>query len=202
MGIHYGPSVIVNAKHQCCAENPVVGQRMLPQIFVHAADARPVEIQDLLPADTRFKILIFLGSANEESRITEINDLANELSSPASFMQIYAADGQDSAPMFDLITIVAGNKENFNYLNIPPVFRPHWSKVLLDDTDVTGRAGGDGYKRFGISTESVTFVIVRPDGYVGMVAPVAELQDVQEYFASFLLPRHCSSSLRLDVSSR
>ncbi|KAI5997136.1 FAD binding domain-containing protein [Pisolithus albus] len=190
MGIHYGPSVIVNAKHQCFAENLVVGQRMIPQIFVRATDARPVEIQDLLPADTRFKILIFLGSANEESRMTEINALANELSSPTIFLQRCSMDGQPSAPMFDLITIVAGKKENFNYLNIPPVFRPHWSKVLLDDTDVTGKVGGDGYKRFGISTESVTFVIVRPDGYVGMVAPVAALQDVQEYFASFLLPRH------------
>ncbi|KAI5991850.1 FAD binding domain-containing protein [Pisolithus albus] len=195
MGIHYGPSVIVNAKHQCFAENLVVGQRMIPQIFVRATDARPVEIQDLLPADTRFKILIFLGSANEESRMTEINALANELSSPTIFLQRCSMDGQPSAPMFDLITIVAGKKENFNYLNIPPVFRPHWSKVLLDDTDVTGKVGGDGYKRFGISTESVTFVIVRPDGYVGMVAPVAALQDVQEYFASFLLPRHYSSGV-------
>ncbi|KAI6033585.1 hypothetical protein PISMIDRAFT_198051 [Pisolithus microcarpus 441] len=195
MGIHYGPSMIVNAKHQCCAENLVVGQRMIPQIFVRAADARPMEIHDLLPADTLFKILIFLGSANEESRLAEINALANELSSPTSFLQRYSADGQPSASVFDLITIVAGNKENFNYLSIPQVFRPHWSKVLLDDTDVTGKVGGDGYKMLGISSESVTFVIVRPDGYIGMVAPVAALQDVHEYFASFLLPCHGSSSL-------
>ncbi|KAI5988278.1 phenol hydroxylase, partial [Pisolithus orientalis] len=168
--IHYGPSVIVNTKHQYCAENLVVGQCMLPQVFVHAADARPVDIHDLLPADIRFKILVFLGSIEEESRVVEINALADELSLPAGLLQKYSMGGQTS-PMFDLITIVAGKKEKFNYLRVPLVFRPHWSKVLLDDTDVTGRKGGGAYERFGISSKSVTFVIVRPDGYVGMVAP-------------------------------
>ncbi|KAI5991956.1 FAD binding domain-containing protein [Pisolithus albus] len=193
MNIHYSPSVIVNAKHQCCAETLVVGQRMLPQVFVRAADARPVEIHDLLPADTRFKILIFLGSMDEESRLLEISALADQLSSPTGFLRRYSTDGQASSSMFDLITIVAGRKENFNYLSVPLIFRPHWSKVLLDDTDVAGNKGGGGYKRFGISSESVTFVIVRPDGYIGMVAPADALGDVHEYFASFLLPCRLSS---------
>ncbi|KIN98008.1 hypothetical protein M404DRAFT_865513 [Pisolithus tinctorius Marx 270] len=193
--IHYGPSVIVNTKHQYCAENLVVGQRMLPQVFVHAADARPVDIHDLLPADIRFKILIFLGSMEEESRVVEINALADELSSPAGLLQKYSMGGRTSSPIFDLITIVAGKKEKFNYLRVPLVFRPHWSKVLLDDTDVTGRMGGGAYERFGISSKSVTFVIVRPDGYVGMVAPAAAMGDVHKYFASFLLPRHWVSRL-------
>ncbi|KAI5996982.1 hypothetical protein EDD15DRAFT_2509052 [Pisolithus albus] len=192
MNIHYSPSVIVNPKHQSCAETLVVGQRMLPQVFVRAADARPVEIHDLLPADTRFKILIFLGSMDEESRLVDINALADQLSSPTGFLRKYSTDGQASSFMFDLITIVAGRKENFNYLTVPQIFRPHWSKVLLDDTDVTGNKGGGGYKRFGISSESVTLVIVRPDGYIGMVAPADALGDVHEYFASFLLPCHRS----------
>ena len=34
---------------------------MPPQIIIRAADARPFELQDLLPADTRFKVLIFAG---------------------------------------------------------------------------------------------------------------------------------------------
>ncbi|KAI6011133.1 FAD binding domain-containing protein [Pisolithus marmoratus] len=190
ISIQYNPSVIVNTKHQCCAENIVVGQRMPPQVFVRAADARPVEIHDLLPADIRFKILIFLGSMEEESRITEISVLADELSSPKGLLRKYSMDGQTSSLIFDLTTIVAGNKRNFNYLSVPPIFRPHWSKVLLDDTDITGTKGGGAYEKFGISSESVTFVIIRPDGYVGMVAPATALDDVHEYFASFLLPCH------------
>lgn len=185
IGVHYSPSVIVNTKHQKCAKNLIIGERMLPQVFVRAADTRPVEIQDLLPADTRFKILVFLGST-KESRLMEINTLVNELSLPTSFLRKYPMGGQASL-MFDIITIVAGDKQNFNYLSVPVIFRPHWSKVLLDDTDVTGRKGGGAYSRFGISTEEVTFVIVRPDGYVGMIAPAVALEDVHAYFASFLI---------------
>lgn len=184
IGVHYSPSMIVNTKHQKSAENLVIGERMLPQVFIRAADAKPVEIQDVLPADIRFKILVFLGSM-EESRLSEIHTFANELSSPTSFLQRYPM-GRQVSLMFDIITIVAGDKQNFNYLSVPAILRPHWSKVLLDDTDVTDSKGGGAYKRFGISAEEVTIVIVRPDGYVGMIAPAVALEDVHAYFASFL----------------
>ncbi|KAI6128069.1 thioredoxin-like protein [Pisolithus croceorrhizus] len=189
-GIHYGPSMIVNAKHQSCAQNFVVEQRMLSQVFLHAANVRPVRIHDLLPANARFKILIFLGSIGKESRLAQINVLADELSSPTGPLKRYSMDGQTPSPMFDLITIVEGNKENFNHLNVPLVSQPHWSKDLLNDTDVAGSEGGGGYERFGISSELVALVLVRLDGYIGMVAPAAALQDVHEHFALFLLPCH------------
>lgn len=171
--------MIVNAKHQSCAENLIVGQRMLPQVFVRAADARPVEIHDLLPADTRFKILIFLGSMAEESRLAEINALADELSSPTGFLRKYSVESQTPSP------------ECTSGLSTTTFA----CRVLLDDTDVTGSEGGGGYDRFGISSESTTLVIVRPDGHIGMVAPAAALQDVHEYFASFLIPHHCITKL-------
>ena len=48
--------------------------------------------------------------------------------------------------------------------------------------------GGGAYKRFGIDTNDTTFVVVRPDGYVGMIAPSSAVRDLDEYFASFLIP--------------
>ena len=68
-------------------------------------------------------------------------------------------------------------------------------RVLLDDTDVTGTKGGGAYERFGIDAKEVTFVVVRPDGYVGMIAPSSALCDLREYFASFLIPRALDAKL-------
>ncbi|KIM62707.1 hypothetical protein SCLCIDRAFT_24775 [Scleroderma citrinum Foug A] len=170
VGVHYGPSEIVNIKHQQCARNLVIGQRILPQIF-----------------------LIFVGRFSfffgilDESRLPRAKLLANDLNEPTSFLRKYPVDGQIPR-MFDIIAIVAGNRSNFNYLNVPAFFRPHWSKVLLDDTDITGTMGGGAYKRFGIDTNDTTFVVVRPDGYVGMIAPSSAVRDLDEYFASFLIP--------------
>lgn len=61
-------------------------------------------------------------------------------------------------------------------------------RILLDDTDITGTVSGGAYAKYGIDTQDVTFVVVRPDGYVGMIAPSSALMDLQAYFASFLIP--------------
>ncbi|KAI9464683.1 FAD binding domain-containing protein [Boletus coccyginus] len=183
IGVHYTPSAIVDPKHQECAEKLIIGQRMLPQIFVRAADIRPVDIQDMLPADVRFKVLFFVGNLTE-TRVAELNSFAEELRKPSSFLQKYSVNGNISI-VFDIITITAGKKEDINYFLVPAFFRPHWSKVLLDDTDMTESKGGHAYEKFGIDPKQITLVVVRPDGYVGAIAPSTAVADLNSYFDSF-----------------
>ena len=101
---------------------------MPPQIFLRAADTCPVEIQDLLPSDVRFKVLLFAENLTE-TRVAELKMLAEELSRPSSFLHKYSPDGNFST-VFDIITITTGKKDdvNYNYLLVPAFFRPHWSK--------------------------------------------------------------------------
>ena len=49
---------------------------MVPHIFLSAADARPVNIHDKLPADTRFKILVFVGDITDEVAAGRIRGVA------------------------------------------------------------------------------------------------------------------------------
>ena len=58
--------------------------------------------------------------------------------------------------------------------------------MLLDDTDMYARVGGGGYEAYGIDTQQGAIVVVRPDGYVGAVAPFERLDDVDAYFSSFM----------------
>jgi phenol 2-monooxygenase len=60
-------------------------------------------------------------------------------------------------------------------------------RVLLDDTDVTGARGGQIHERYGISRSAGAVVVVRPDGYVGTIAPLDELTSLDVYFAGFML---------------
>ena len=60
-------------------------------------------------------------------------------------------------------------------------------RVLLDDEDMHGRSGGGGYAKYGIDESAGAIVVVRPDGYVGIVAPYEHLEDVNAYFAGFML---------------
>ena len=73
----------------------------------------------------------------------------------------------------------------------------YFYSVLLDDSDVTRSLGGGAYKRFGIDPRTVTLVIIRPDGYVGMIAPASALEDVDSYFAAFTIPQNVTLRLQL-----
>lgn len=205
IGIHYSPSTIVNTTHQAHASKLVVGQRMLPHVFVRAADARPFEIQDLLPADTRFKVLVFAGNTTDAQQLARVRDLASAIDDPEGFYRKFG--GSDPSKVFDVMSICKATKSEVNYTDLPPVFRTHWSKyvsaslsismlcrltcsvvyrVLLDDADMFQRTGGDGYEKYGIDEAAGAVVVVRPDGYVGIVAPYDSINDIRDYFGAFM----------------
>ena len=59
--------------------------------------------------------------------------------------------------------------------------------MLLDDKDVHGRSGGGGYAKYGIDEHAGAIIVVRPDGYVGTVAPLDGVNFLNSYFSLFLL---------------
>ncbi|KAI0296545.1 FAD binding domain-containing protein [Multifurca ochricompacta] len=172
VGVHYAPSQIIEPTYQAAASNLIIGQRLLPHVLVRAADAREVNIQDLAPADTRFKLFVFPGEHTQ----TVAAYLDNS--------QRFFYKRRDA---FDVITILQGTKSTVNYLGVPLVLRSHWTKVLLDDTDITGSRGGRIHERYGIDRFAGALVVVRPDGYVGTVAPLDKLATLDTYFSGFML---------------
>jgi len=131
IGVHYAPSTITNGIHQQCAPHLIIGERMPPQVFIRAADARPYEIQDMLPSDTRFKLLFFVGYLTEE-RVRELGALSDKMRDPSCFLPKYGYPTEGTAQsMFSIITIMSGDKENVEFTQVPELFRPHWSKYVL-----------------------------------------------------------------------
>ncbi|KZT25320.1 hypothetical protein NEOLEDRAFT_1169502 [Neolentinus lepideus HHB14362 ss-1] len=181
IGIQYAPSLIVNATHQTVASRLIIGGRILPQSVIRAADARPFELQDLLPSDTRFKILVFTGDIRDASQMEKVNELANKLGREDSFLRKF---GKRQDEVYDMFSICSTRKEEVNYTDMPPILRSHWSKVLLDDIDSTGKIGGGVYDKYGIGSEGA-IVVIRPDGYVGVVAPLNDVTDLERYFSGF-----------------
>lgn len=56
--------------------------------------------------------------------------------------------------------------------------------MFVDDLDISGVHGGQAYKNFGVGSAGAV-VIVRPDGYVGTVAPLSDVGSIFDYFKSF-----------------
>jgi phenol 2-monooxygenase len=85
---------------------------------VRAADAREVNIQDLAPSDARFKLFVFPGDSP-----AQILKIAAHLGRPECF---FSREKRRDA--FDVLTVLQGSKTTVNYLQVPPLLRPHWSK--------------------------------------------------------------------------
>ena len=133
IGIHYAPSTITDTTYQSLCPGLPIGQRILPQILIRAADSRPYELQDLCPADTKFKVLIFPGDISDPAQVERAQRLAEALGKPGSFLSKYgrAKSGVVGWKVFELLTICATKKEVVNYLDVPALLRPHWSKSVF-----------------------------------------------------------------------
>ncbi|KAJ7573876.1 FAD binding domain-containing protein [Mycena floridula] len=180
ISVHYDNSLVVDTRHQTCATKLIIGERMLPHIFLRAEDSHPVDIHDLLLADGRFKIIIFLGNTSDDSQRRRVHDLAASL----DFLNQYSMGS-----IFDIIAICAAQKGQVYYKDMPNLLKQNWTKVLIDDMDASQRQGGDGYSSFGIDPQGILSVVVRPDGYIGAMAPLAQVTDIKAYLDGFLSQR-------------
>lgn len=120
-GVQYGPSCIVDPKYQSCAKHIIVGQRMPPQILIRLADFSACELHDLLPADVRFKILVFTGDMTNLTQMSRIEALAAAMSQTTSFAKKFAV-------AVDVITVASGKKNIVDVNCLPQIFRSHWTK--------------------------------------------------------------------------
>lgn len=101
IGIHYAPSAIIDTKYQAAAKSMAIGERIVPQIIVRAADGRPFELQDLLPADVRFKLLVFSGDMDDELQRAAIDRVAADL---GRVLRKFVG-GDKLEDVFDVLTI-------------------------------------------------------------------------------------------------
>ncbi len=125
-GIQYDPSIIVADMKDTLSAKLVLGQRLPPNIVLRAVDSTPIEIQDMCPSDTRFKIIVFTGDITQPSQLDLLNTFSEEVLGGDSFLKKLGADA------FDIFTVIKGTKETVNYLDIPVVLRSHFYKYVFD----------------------------------------------------------------------
>ena len=101
IGIHYAPSAITNSKYQDAAKNLIIGQRIIPQVVVRAADGRSYDVQDLLPSDVRFKVLVFAGDTSRVCQYGRLQRLSSDLE---TLLKKYSRT-QKLEGLFDVLSI-------------------------------------------------------------------------------------------------
>jgi phenol 2-monooxygenase len=174
-----------------------IGVRMPPHELIRAADGKPFDLHDLLPADTRFKILVFggeLGDSKVRAALQKAADAIQHLL-PNAF-------GGHGEKAVDTITIMKADFFENDFTDVPTYLRPHWSKYVFDSTQnlsllliATHRVfydslgadrirAGKAYSAYGIGSEGA-IIVVRPDCFVGTILPISEASKLADYFAQW-----------------
>lgn len=200
--IHYFPSELVlgttgpskGPKAMQFEEGLTPGMRLPDFQILNQSDAVPTSVHKVMIADGSFRVLVFAGDLTQESQAAKINVLAAGMASKKSFVNVYKPASTNMDSKIEIITIHASPRTKVELQELPEVLHPwneelgwdYW-KVYADDQDIHGEYG-EAYRKCAIDKSKGSLVVVRPDGYVGMVAELTDLDSVNKYFSGFMVP--------------
>lgn len=172
-------------------------------------DANVVHLEQEIPLNGSFRIFIFAGEPVKNR--AAIRDLADNLTSADSFYSAYTRPDVDQVShhekhnphsmFFTLCTIFAAKRHRIEIPRDAPGplarYRDHvyaddrWDRRVPD-------AQASAHAKMGLDEEKGGVVVVRPDGYVGMVASLVEgtgtIDALNAYFSAFCTKKFGSAA--------
>ncbi|KAI1821625.1 FAD binding domain-containing protein [Xylaria intraflava] len=176
------------------ATNCRPGTRFASFQVVAQCSGRPWQLQTKLPSDGRFRLVVFGGDILEPGRQKLVNGLGAWLAAdvlpryprmalspgnPNSGMVTFRMERDPS--VIDVLLVHTARRGEVELLrDLHEVYHPfdaklgwEYDKVFVDEesyNDGHGRA----YEGYGVDPAKGALVVVRPDGYVGLVASIEE----------------------------
>ena len=126
----YDDSAIVNAgrSRQDRAQGVVVGMRFPSAQVVRFCDAKAMPLVKALPADGRWRIVVFAGDIKDENARKRLERLALFLDSAGSPVRKFTPAGSDVDAFIEPIVVLSGKRVELEQDRIPPFFWPETGK--------------------------------------------------------------------------
>ncbi|EGU72927.1 hypothetical protein FOXB_16565 [Fusarium oxysporum f. sp. conglutinans Fo5176] len=174
---------------QALAPNIPIGMRIPSHKVLNQSDARPWHLQELLPSNGKWRIIVFAGDVLDKSQFARISALAEKLSSRDSFMNRYIIKDDGAVNSFlEVLTIHSSSRDKVELLSLPDVFHPFseeygwdYNKAYVDDESYH-EGHGQAYKNYGIDAKRGCLVIIRPDQYVSWIGELEDIDDMNRFF--------------------
>ncbi|KAL1835622.1 hypothetical protein VTJ49DRAFT_6332 [Mycothermus thermophilus] len=191
------------------AQSPVVhpkSTKLVPGRLLRIADvtrvvdANVVHLEQEIPLNGAFRIFVFAGKLSVTARA--LRDFADNLAKRGSFYTVYARP--DAATVshheqhnphshfFTICTVFAAQRPEIEISrDVPPLLARYRDHVYADDRwdRRVPDAKAAAHAKMGFDEEKGGVVVVRPDGYVGIVVALEEgsatVDALNRYFGAF-----------------
>lgn len=207
-GVAYNPNSL-NWSPSHPAQSPLIhpkGTKLRTGRILHnsnvtrVVDANVVHLEQEIPLNGSYRIYVFAGNPLVTKQA--LKDFGLNLDRKSSFYTSYQRDDVASvshherhnphSKFFTFCTIFAAKRPDIEIARDVPAtlarYRDHVYADDLEDKMVPG-ANAAAHAKMGLDQERGGVVVVRPDGYVGIVVALAEgrgtVDALNEYFGSF-----------------
>jgi phenol 2-monooxygenase (NADPH) len=202
-GYQYPPSLAVDpnvgSSIKLSAEEPLVpGKRLLPVPLIRHIDGTHVSLLDVMPSNGRFHIFIFAGSKLLSPTLQQLGEslcfpecplrLFNQTTFPERRPRFRHEDITSTAVpaankgyVIDLFLVHSMSHTSVHLEDLPAPFSSEWPMRVYADSR------GAAHHQLGVSEDCGALVVVRPDGYIGLVTGLDKLGDATAYFDKFMI---------------
>lgn len=217
-GVAYGPNAL-NWSTEHPVQSPLVhpkgtklrtGRLLINADVTRVVDANVVHLEQEIPLNGSFRIFVFAGKPSVTTRALE--DFASNLGRRGSFYTAYQRPDIQSVShheqdnphslFFSICTVFAGARSSIEISrDVPELLGRYRDHVYADDRwdRRVPEAKAAAHAKMGLDEEKGGVVVVRPDGYVGIVVSLVEgsgtVDALNQYFGTF-----CTKPLGAAVS--
>ncbi|KUJ09797.1 putative phenol 2-monooxygenase [Mollisia scopiformis] len=191
----YDDSIITAAakSRQELARGLVVGMRFPSAQVVRFCDAKAMQLVRALPADGRWRVVIFAGEVGDGRCKGRLSKLAQFLSSKDGPVHRFTLPGMDVDSFIEAIVVFYGGRLKLEQEEIPQYFWPttgEWGmrdlhKTFVDDESYNS-GHGHAYEKYGVDVKEGAVAVVRPDQYVSLVTSLDDHEGLMSFFEGFV----------------
>jgi hypothetical protein len=180
------------------------GKILINSNVTRVVDANIVHLEQEIPLNGSYRIFLFAGKPSRSQKA--LSDFASNLNKKSSFFTSYLRRDIDSVShheqhnphsfFFTFCTIFASKRSNVEISrDVPEVLARYRDHIYADDIwdHKVPHATAAAHEKMGLDAESGGVVVVRPDGYVGIVTSLVEgtgtVDALNAYFDSFCSKR-------------
>ncbi|KAL9090282.1 MAG: hypothetical protein Q9159_002087 [Coniocarpon cinnabarinum] len=198
VAVQYGPSLITVSETDCrpdLATGIPIGKRLHSEEVLRVADARRIHLGHTIPADARWRILVFAGT-NGHAQHTAGYSLCQWLGeSNTSPVIRHTPKHHDIDSVIDVKAVFSASHADVELNSLPSVLWPRkgryglrdYEKVFCDRWTTAKYPMPSIYDTRGISREHGCVLVVRPDQHVSAVFGLDQRDAIAQFFDRFMV---------------